>query len=110
MRVCGNTIPSDVRITPYLVDRPTMKEVRLTEHVEKIDDDLYVYDEYVFHVEDNGDLETQIRRDLDGWLATGREREVKFGASAVYHLEESHDRELAELVEMIYEDDLGTIG
>lgn len=111
MRVNGNVSPLTVSTTSYQMSNPAMKELRITENVEQIGVNNYVYDEYVFYLEDSdGDLSERVLEDLDNWLETGRNLEVNQNSSMFYHMEEEHTQELAELIEMIYEDDLEVIG
>ena len=111
MRVSGSSAPPAVHVEVLGFNDPDYCEVRITENVERIGNNNYVYDEYVFHKNDPArTLEQEIRSHLQDWLETGRGLEVQQDASILYHMEEEHTQELADLVEMIYEDDLEVIG
>lgn len=82
MKVKGNAIPKAIHIEAFL-PKPGYVEVRLTENVEQIDENLYQYDEYVLQVKEQFDLRGQIEENLADWLATGRVLETNQNASLV---------------------------
>lgn len=107
MRVYGNGVPA-----PFEVYRTNGKaEVRLRENVVSIDDNLFEYDEYsIKNLPDSDNLVEDIQTRFDEWLATGKALERIPNSSEAYHTEQQHMTELADLVELVYQDDLEVIG
>lgn len=111
MRVKSGSRPTDILVYPCSTKNPLLREVRIRENIVEIPENGFEYDEYMFRLEDpDGTLETSIQNNLQEWLLTGQTLEISQGASYIYHIEEGHMQDLAALVDMIYEDDLGVIG
>lgn len=110
MRVNAIAAPPEVHVERITTREPIRCEVRVTENVELIGEGAYVYDEYIFHVNEEPGLEQKVRDHLEEWILTGRGLEVKPEASTVYHMEQGYLHELGDLVEMIYDNDLEVIG
>lgn len=108
MRVNGNIRPNMISINPENAGQKC--EVRITENIIEHSENNYDYDEYIFIVEYEDGLEQKILEHISEWISTGRNCESRYGASSVYHMEEDHTSELANLVEMLYEDGLEVIG
>lgn len=110
MRVNSNQAPLKIRVEKITTKAPVKCEIRLTENVIKLSDMDYMYDEYVFYDLFYDGIEQDILNRFDEWVLTGKSSEIKEYASEVYQMEQEHTRELANLIEMIYEDDLEVIG
>lgn len=82
MKVKGNAYPQGIHIEPYQLLEGYV-EVRLTENVEQLEDNLYQYDEYIVRAKDKEGLAEEIEANLNDWLITGRTLEVNDGASVV---------------------------
>lgn len=76
MRVQGNTSPT-THIEPYL--STNLVELRVYENIKQISDDLYEYDEYVFHV--SPITEEEVNSNLQAWIETGRTIEQNYQAT-----------------------------
>lgn len=107
MRVYANVAPPSFHVYHH----NGISEVRLRENISMINDGLYVYDEYIIkNVPDYEGLEEDIHTRFEEWLATGRSLERVPNSSEIHHMEQEHMNELADLVEIVYQDDLGVIG
>lgn len=91
MRVQGNVWPDTVTIEAFR-PMPGQVEVRLRENIRSIsvldemtgmEQTMFEYDEYTFHLADKEGLRKEIEENLSDWLLTGRTVEMKEGASAV---------------------------
>lgn len=80
MKVKGNAIPKPIHIEAY-PPKQGYVEVRLTENVQQLEENLYQYDEYVLQVKEQVDLRGEIEANLNDWLITGRTLEVNENAS-----------------------------
>ena len=80
MKVKGNNLPEAVHIERYL-PKAGYVEVRLTENVTQIEENLFEYDEYVLQIPQRENLAEEIEANLHDWLITGRTLEVNDNAS-----------------------------
>lgn len=67
MRVQGNLSPTTL-IEPYL--STGLVELRVYENIKQISDNLYEYDEYIFHVPPIS--KEEVEENLEAWIQTGR--------------------------------------
>lgn len=104
MRVEGNMIPQFIQVEAYF-PRHGYAEVRLRENVKLIDSttmldgtmiNLYEYDEYVFLEKDRPNLKEEILANIENWLATGRELEIRNRASTLVDAQDEAARVRAE--------------
>jgi acyl transferase domain-containing protein len=80
MRVKGNKNPDTIHIEAYL-PKAGYVELRLTENVVQLEENLYQYDEYVLQIPQRANLAEEIEANLSDWLITGRTLEVNENAS-----------------------------
>ncbi len=93
MRVYGNSIPEAIQMEPYGI-RTGLVEIRLRENIQQGEapgtgDIFYCYDEYVFRLPEQPELEGEIRKNLKQWLLTGRMLETRENASALCDLRQA---------------------
>lgn len=99
MKIQGNNFPDIIHIEPYQLKKGYV-EVRLTENVEQLEENLYKYDEYVIRTKDKDDLKKEIENNLDEWIATGKSIEVNVMASIVQDIN-AENEQLTQILDII---------
>lgn len=116
MRVRGNNSPETLTIERYLPKKGCV-EVRIRQNpievVETYEDlppvTLYEFDEYIFHVLEEENLREKIEQNLDEWVEWGKDLEVNMQSSVIYNMQEESIKEIAAIIEDVYNEDLATI-
>lgn len=99
MKIQGNNFPDIIHIEPYQLIEGYV-EVRLTENVEQLEENLYKYDEYVIRTKDKDDFKKEIENNLDEWIATGKSIEVNVMASIVQDIN-AENEQLTQILDII---------
>lgn len=107
MRVRANTIPS-----PFEITQPNAGKVRvlLRENVRYLSENEVEYDEYTIVLQNSTELEKSLRENTRAWIAYARRMESRPNSSALWHLEEQHNEELAAMIDAVYQSDLQIFG
>lgn len=101
MKIQGNNFPDIIHIEPYQLIEGYV-EVRLTENVEQLGENLYKYDEYIIRTKNKDGLKKEIENNLDEWIATGKSIEVNVMASIVQDIN-AENKQLTQILDIITE-------
>ena len=88
MRVNGNGSPSTILLESFDPIQGFV-ELRLRENIKQLSENLYEYDEYIFHIRDGEGLLEDVENNLEDWFATGRILEVNESASIILDMMEA---------------------
>lgn len=107
MRVKANTVPQ-----PFELGHPQSGKVRvlLRENVRYLSENEVEYDEYTIDVPNYPTLAEDLSRNTRAWIAYGRQLETPENSSAIWHLNQERDEELAAMVDAVYQTDIEMIG
>ena len=97
MRVQGNLSPTTL-IEPYL--STDLVELRVYENIKQIDENLYEYDEYVFHIPPI--TKEEVEANLQAWIDTGRALEQD--TQATPYVEKVEEVEKAQSEKVAFEE------